>query len=87
VKLTGEFFPNAVRRHLFDWQTKFGEINPMSSFKNFFLISRNFYDNTTWCFCDFDHWCNGAESLSSPANLLIVILPIAILTLILGQRL
>nr|CAG4645928.1 EOG090X0I2F [Lynceus sp. MCZ IZ 141354] len=37
-------------------------------------IKRNYYDNTTFCFCDFDQFCNGALSWAKPN--LILILPI-----------
>jgi len=26
-------------------------------------IKRNYFDNTTFCFCDFDYWCNDGRSI------------------------
>jgi hypothetical protein len=23
-------------------------------------VEREYFENTTYCFCDFDHWCNSA---------------------------
>jgi len=34
-------------------------------------IRRNYYDNTTYCFCDFDHWCNSGRIYSISVVLLI----------------
>jgi len=40
-------------------------------------VRRNYYDNTTYCFCDFDHWCNSAPSLS-PAFILATLALVAL---------
>ncbi|CAB3228530.1 unnamed protein product [Arctia plantaginis] len=34
-------------------------------------IKRDWYDETTWCFCFLDHRCNGASSISTTMALLI----------------
>ncbi len=34
---------------------------------------RNYYDNTTFCFCDFDHWCNSAPNFVATPPLLLVV--------------
>jgi len=33
---------------------------------------RTYYDNTTYCFCDFDHWCNASPKLQSTSILLLL---------------
>eukprot|EP00096_Caligus_rogercresseyi_P009943 TRINITY_DN3489_c0_g1_i1.p1 TRINITY_DN3489_c0_g1~~TRINITY_DN3489_c0_g1_i1.p1 ORF type:complete len:110 (-),score=8.68 TRINITY_DN3489_c0_g1_i1:131-460(-) len=33
-------------------------------------VRRDHYQNVTWCFCDFDHWCNDARSLRNLFGLL-----------------
>merc|ERR550519_264561 len=43
-------------------------------------VDRSHYENTTYCFCDFDHWCNSCPDLAS--NVLPLILTIAALLLI-----
>ena len=34
---------------------------------------RTYYDNTTWCFCDFDHWCNTGSNLRHASSTVIFI--------------
>nr|CAG4650617.1 EOG090X0I2F [Sida crystallina] len=41
-------------------------------------IKRDFYDNTTFCFCDFDHFCNSSQK-PSVSGLLAVITVAALL--------
>ena len=43
-------------------------------------VYRTHYENTTYCFCDFDHWCNSCPDLAS--NVLPLSLTIAALLLI-----
>nr|SVE76126.1 EOG090X0I2F [Daphnia hispanica] len=35
-------------------------------------IKRNYYDNTTFCFCDFDQFCNSAGKAAIPAMMIII---------------
>nr|CAG4652304.1 EOG090X0I2F [Triops cancriformis] len=39
-------------------------------------IKRDHYDNTTFCFCDFDHFCNAAPSLTASLATFSVLLPL-----------
>ena len=34
-------------------------------------VYRTHYENTTYCFCDFDHWCNGAPGSVSIIHILL----------------
>lgn len=33
-------------------------------------VYRTYYDNTTFCFCDFDHWCNGGLTVGGSVGVL-----------------
>lgn len=43
-----------------------------------FDLKRNNYENVTYCFCKFDHWCNSSPSIW-PYNSLISIMILAII--------
>ena len=34
-------------------------------------VYRSHYDNVTYCFCDFDHWCNAGPSVGAPLGLVL----------------
>ncbi|ENN73862.1 uncharacterized protein LOC109541443 [Dendroctonus ponderosae] len=41
-------------------------------------IYRNYYDNTTWCFCFLDHRCNDGLRASSSVTLILGLLGVAV---------
>jgi len=36
-------------------------------------VYRTYYDNVTFCFCDFDHWCNGVSRVTESLSIGIVL--------------
>lgn len=50
------------------------EWKPKNACLCFFIFFRDYYDETTWCFCYFDNRCNGAASSVVSVSLLGMIL-------------
>lgn len=47
-------------------------------------VKRDYYDNITWCFCAFDHWCNTAAGpRSSAKNIVFLLMTILMLASVL----
>lgn len=44
-------------------------------------LKKNHWDQTTYCFCEFDEWCNDANSIKSNTLLLMMIISLLYLFL------
>ena len=36
-------------------------------------VTRNYYDNVTWCICQYDHWCNSSPTILPSIFVMIVV--------------